>query len=280
MTRWSSEPDRGADEKAQPEQRVAVPTRWPEKTQRVEAVGEFSAGVAHDFKNYLTIVSACLEVARGNGGPAAQNAMDRAAEAVAGAAALAQRLLEVSRTESGPRGPLELAPLVAEVFGLLESSVSSRITLRKEVASDLCVIGNAPTLRQVLLNLVLNARDAMAETGTLTVRVQRAGVAPPSLALAERANGYVIVEVEDGGCGMDEATVTRIFDPFFSTKPERGTGLGATLVYGIVREHEGTVTVQSASQQGTTVRVYLPAATGVETPDEAARPLVPSAATA
>ena len=228
--------------------------------QRMEAVGELAAGIAHDFKNFLAVVTAYLTIAKDQAGAGAQETIARAMEAASAAAMLSHQLLAIGRGSGRPREPTAVAPLVKTVLQLLESTVGPNVALQAAVPANAWVMGDRQALHQVLLNLVLNARDAMAEGGPLTVRARPAAEPPSSLGLPKRADGYTLLEIEDRGRGMDSDTVARMFDPFFSTKGEEGTGLGATMVYGIVREHEGMVTVESEPGQGTTVRLYLPAA--------------------
>ncbi len=145
---------------------------------------------------------------------------------------------------------------------LLERTLGGNIAVRHEVAADLTVIGNAASLKRVLLNLAVNAREAMPDGGALTIRARALQGRPERVALPAREAGYVLVEVEDTGSGMDAETAARMFDPFFSGRTE-GSGLGAAVVYGIVREHEGMVAAESTPGTGTTMRVYLPAAVSI-----------------
>ena len=131
------------------------------------------------------------------------------------------------------------------------------IRFESRVSDDLLVDGTAAQLQQVILNLALNACDAMPQGGVLKIRASMSADTPPGL--PTRRRGYVLLTVEDNGTGMDAETCRRVFDPFFTTKGERGSGLGGTMVYGIIREHAGSVTIDSALGRGTIVSVSLPA---------------------
>ena len=237
-----------------------------EHAQRMDSVGQLADGVAHDFNNLLMVMLGNLDLASIDAPAATQAAIDEAVAAAKTASALARQLLAIARATASPREPLLLRPIVSGVMSMLRRTMGPQIALSEDLPADLVVVGNATQLRQVLLNLALNARDAIPDGGRLSVRARSIRTPPAATALAPRAAGYVLIEVEDSGHGMDAETAHRMFDPFFSTKGKRGSGLGASVVYGIAREHEGLVTVDSTPGHGATVRVYLPAATSAVGP--------------
>ncbi|PZC41608.1 MAG: Signal transduction histidine kinase [Chloroflexi bacterium] len=229
------------------------------QAQRMEAVGNLAAGVSHDFNNLLTVVLANLDVARFQDPASAEGALAQAAEAARSAADLSRQLLDIGRANISPRGVVGVASTVREVLSLLDRSLGDEIRTLAQIHDSLTVLGNPAQLRQVLMNLALNAAEAMPDGGEVRVTATPAAQPPTSAALPDRTDGYVELTVSDDGIGMDQETADRMWDPFFSTKKD-GTGLGTAVVWGIVREHDGRVLVDSAPGQGTTVRVFLPAA--------------------
>jgi two-component system cell cycle sensor histidine kinase/response regulator CckA len=234
------------------------------EAQKMEAVGRLAGGVAHDFNNLLTVIA-------GNAQWLAESLTEqdprRAAvaeilEASHRAAALARRLLAFGRRQIIQPQVINLNDLVREMQVLLRRVIGEQIELSISLSPDLGNVKADPgQIEQVILNLVVNARDAMPEGGrlalsTANVECEQEGVGPE----AETCRGRsVLLAVEDTGCGMDEATRQRIFEPYFTTKPlGRGAGLGLATVHGIVRQHGGVIRVESAPGQGTAFRVYLP----------------------
>jgi len=256
------------------------------QAQKTESFGLLAGGIAHDFNNLLVAVLGNATLVLDDlpeGSPlhprvrAIQTSAERASE-------LTQQLLTFAgRNPYKPR-PLDLSALVGEMTSLLEVSISKRIRLDCHLDGDaLRVMGDATQLRQVVMNLITNAAEAVGDaTGTITVRVASGELAPaelPGLLLGdERAPGrYSWLEVEDTGGGMDEETLDRIFDPFFTTK-FTGRGLGLSAVLGIVSGHGGLLSIRSGLGQGTCFRVLLPAteATDAPGPTPAVRPATPT----
>ncbi|MEE9278403.1 MAG: ATP-binding protein, partial [Dehalococcoidia bacterium] len=235
--------------------------------QRMESLGRLAGGMAHDFNNLLAVVLASLDMAALDASAASREAIDQAREAARSAAELCRQLLLIGRSTVGVPEPQSVTMLVRNAERLLARTLAAGITVRHDIPNGLSVLGNGPQLEGALFNLALNARDAMPDGGTLHLRARPVHGLPDAVALEPRDDGYVLIEVEDTGFGMDEETVARMFDPFFTTKAE-GTGLGAAAVYGIVRDHGGSVTVDSAVGRGTTVRVFLPAAPADSQPPE------------
>ncbi|MBS2024132.1 MAG: PAS domain S-box protein [Deltaproteobacteria bacterium] len=239
--------------------------------QRMEAVARLASGVAHDFNNLLTVIRgfAALLADSLQGTPHVDDVaqIDRAA---ARAAELTRQLLAFGRRQVLLPRDLSLNELIAGLEKMLARLVPAHVSLTLDCAPDLGVVRADPgQIEQVLTNLVVNARDAMPEGGKLCLRTFNESRAGP-----EGAREWVVLEVEDDGVGMDEATRKRIFEPFFTTKEtDRGTGLGLSSVHGIIVQSGGLIEVDSALREGTVFRILLPRASG------AAEPLAPARGT-
>lgn len=239
------------------------------QAQKLEAVGQLAGGVAHDFNNILAATMMHLGLLQMN--PALdettrQGLIDLEKEATR-ASALTRQLLMFSRRSVLAVKPLDLNDIVANMLKMLTRLIGEHISLRFEPTPALpAVEADAGLLEQVLMNLVVNARDAMPAGGRLTITTSTATVTDGTAAEGvDRAPGpFVRLAVSDTGSGMDDDTLRRIFEPFFTTKEAgKGTGLGLATVHGIVAQHRGWVDVQSAPGAGSTFTVYLPAtATG------------------
>ena len=232
------------------------------QSQKMEAVGQLAGGIAHDFNNLLTVVTGYAEMAMGELGAShpVAGSIDEIAKAGARAAALTRQLLAFSRTQVLAPVVIDPHALVINVQALLRRVIGEHIELAIENEGDIGAVRVDPNqLEQVLLNLAVNARDAMPEGGMLTIATRAAQVdaARPHGQVA--AGRYIVIAVSDTGRGMDRETQSRIFEPFFTTKgPAEGTGLGLAMVYGIVRQSGGDITVISAPGAGSTFSVYLP----------------------
>jgi PAS domain S-box-containing protein len=234
------------------------------QAQKMEAVGKLAGGVAHDFNNLLTAISGYAE-ALTDYLPRNSQAHDDAEEisrAAQRAAALTRQLLAYSRQQILAPQVLDLPLVVDQLGGMLRRLIGEDLRLVIQHLPGECFVRvDRGQIEQVLLNLVVNARDALPNGGTITISTARAEIgATRDGALLDLAPGrYVCLTVADTGTGMDEATRRRAFDPFFTTKAlGKGTGLGLSTVYGIVRQSEGSVQIDSTPGSGTTVRVYLP----------------------
>jgi signal transduction histidine kinase len=178
---------------------------------------------------------------------------------------LVQQILTFSRQKGEERKAMSLGPVISEAAKFLRSTLSAAIELRIDIAPDLPpVLGSSVQLHQVVMNLCVNAAHAMPRGGVLSVRASSV-LATPELALRVpdlvASQQYVVIAVRDTGEGMTAATMSRIFEPFFSTKTNgEGSGLGLAVVHGIVKSHDGTIAVESAVGRGTVFEVYLPAA--------------------
>jgi signal transduction histidine kinase len=234
--------------------------------QKMEAVGQLTGGIAHDFNNMLAVVLGGLELARrrvAEGGPDAMRHIDNAMEGASRAAALTRRLLAFARAE--PLLPEAVAPdaLVAGMAELLDRTLGERIRVVTHFANaDGRVWADRHQLENALLNLAVNARDAMDGEGTLTVTTGLRRLAAGEIGAAP-AGEYVTIAVTDTGCGMAREVLERAFEPFFTTKPVgRGTGLGLSQIFGFVRQSRGEIQIESAPGRGTTVTILLPRFTG------------------
>ncbi|MBB5698681.1 PAS domain-containing protein [Sphingomonas yantingensis] len=233
------------------------------QAQKMEAVGQLTGGIAHDFNNLLTIVIGSVDIARRALGVGdamrATRAMGNAQKGAERAAALTQRLLAFSRRQPLDPKPLDVGRLVDGMLDLVNRALGETVSL--EVVGDPAlwrVEADPNQLENAILNLAVNARDAMPEGGRLVIETRNARVEPGDA--AEVAPGdYVMVAVTDTGTGMSRDTLGRVFEPFFTTKDVgRGTGLGLSQVYGFVRQSGGQVKIFSQEHVGTTVRIYLP----------------------
>jgi hypothetical protein len=249
------------------------------RAQKMEALGRFAGGIAHDFNNILTGILGYADLALADlpeGAPGREELAEIHAAAQR-AAALTGRILAFSRGRVTQPKPVEVNGVVAELEPMLRRLIGEHILLDVALAPDLgSVLGDPGQLEQVLLNLALNARDAMPDGGTLAVSTFAADVEPDDPAHpGVGAGSHVVLEVRDTGVGMSAETQAHIFEPFFTTKERgKGTGLGLATVYGIVRQAGGAVRVESAPHRGSTFSVYLPrvSASAEERPAPPPRP--------
>ncbi|HEY0778369.1 MAG TPA: ATP-binding protein [Gemmatirosa sp.] len=237
-----------------------------QESQRLEELGRLAAGVAHDFNNLLTVVQAYAQLIDADadaGRPAQAEDVAEIRRAVARAADLTRRLLTFSREQVIERRAVDLNAALRASVGLLRPLLGA-VVLELDLGDELPPVFADPTqLDQLVLNLAVNARDAMPAGGRLTLRTRLLAVSPEdaSALIAPHASPgeYAMLEVADTGRGMDAGTAARAFDPFFTTKgPGRGTGLGLAVVYGIVRQSAGVVRLASTPGVGTTVTVLWP----------------------
>jgi len=260
------------------EAQVAERTRQLERNaealrqaQKMEAIGQLTGGVAHDFNNLLQIIVSSLEIIRRSAPPEAAR-LHRAAESAMNgarrASSLTQRLLAFARRQPLAPKPIDPNALVNGMTDLLHRTLGETISLEVVLAAGLWRVEADPNeLENAVLNLAVNARDAMAGGGRLTIETANAHLDEAyTRRYAEVAAGqYVALSVSDSGIGMNEATVQRAFEPFFTTKPVgQGTGLGLSQVYGFVKQSRGHVKIYSEVGVGTTVKIYLPRLVGDE----------------
>ncbi len=245
-------------------ERLALEERL-QQTQRLESLGTLAAGIAHDFNNMLTVVVGMLDLVLRELPPEAlhRDPLEMARFQAQRAADMVQQLLTFSRRAPTERRPLDLIPLVKEVVRLLERILPEEIQVVFEYppATTLLIESDVTQVQQVLLNLATNARDAMPEGGVLTISLERVELGKAGVQqFPELVPGpYVRLSVRDTGLGIPPEIQGRIFEPFFTTKPPgQGTGLGLAVVWGIVRQHGGTVVVESQPGKGTAVHTYWP----------------------
>src|SRR5438046_3082845 len=262
--------------------RLALERRLLE-AQKLESLGVLAGGIAHDFNNLLVSVLGNASLALGELPPHAPacEALRRIERAARRGSELTREMLAYAGKDMIALERVDVNAVVAETSDLLSVSIWSKVAMAYDLAPGLPAIEGDPTqIRQVIMNLVINASEAIGGAeGTITVCTGVVGLGPEALRDTlhppEAATGpHVCIEVRDTGCGMDVATVAKVFDPFFSTKLT-GRGLGLATVLGVVRRHRGALAITSAPGQGTTFRVYLPAAgpaARVEPPAAAAPP--------
>jgi CheY-like chemotaxis protein len=241
----------------------------------MEAVGQLTGGVAHDFNNLLQVIVGNLETLQRNlpaDSGRLRRATDHAMNGARRAATLTQRLLAFSRRQPLEPKPIKVNDLVTGMSELLHRSLGETIAVETVLAAGVWRTEADPNqLESALLNLAVNARDAMPSGGKLTIETANTRIDEGYAATqAEVAPGqYIVICVSDTGVGMDKATIARVFEPFFTTKePGKGTGLGLSQVYGFVKQSGGHVKVYSEPGEGSTVKIYLPRLLGAESEDD------------
>ncbi|MBZ9784206.1 response regulator [Pseudomonas sp. REP124] len=236
------------------------------QSQKMEAVGQLTGGIAHDFNNMLTGIIGSLELlrrrlARGRLDDL-ESLIDLGVTSANRAAGLTHRLLAFSRRQSLDSQPVEMNTLVVAMGELLQRSIDESIHLDMQLSERLWVAEADPNqLESALLNLVINARDAMPDGGKLVVKTSNQYLDADFTQFHKNLEpgDYVVLSVSDNGCGIPQATINRVFDPFFTTKPiGQGTGLGLSMIYGFTKQSRGHVAIESEVGKGTTVRLYLP----------------------
>ncbi|MEB0090707.1 response regulator [Pseudomonas sp. CCI4.2] len=236
------------------------------QSQKMEAVGQLTGGIAHDFNNLLTGIIGSLELLRRRLSRGRTEDLDSLIDlgvtSANRAAALTHRLLAFSRRQSLDSKPVQMNQLVNSMGELIDRSLNGSIRLEVQLDEHLWTAEVAPNqLESALLNLVLNARDAMPEGGKLTISTFNQRLEKTFTHTHEnlQPGEYVVLSVSDTGCGMPQHIISRAFDPFFTTKPiGQGTGLGLSMIYGFSKQSRGHVGIQSEVGVGTTVRLYLP----------------------
>jgi signal transduction histidine kinase/ActR/RegA family two-component response regulator len=235
------------------------------QAQKMEAVGKLSGGIAHDFNNMLVPIVGYSDSILNNSPPDAPwlqeiREIKRSAES---AASLTRQLLSFSRKQIISRKELDLNSLIQTLQHMLRRLIGENIKLQTDLAPDLWTIAaDSGQIEQCLMNLTVNAKAAMPHGGTIHISTEMVDsedakfVQPP---LKKIQGLFIRLTVRDSGCGMDQATIARIFEPFFSTKGEEGTGLGLSVVYGVMEEHGGWITLDSTPGKGTAFHLWLPA---------------------
>ena len=243
------------------------------QAQKMEAIGQLAGGVAHDFNNLLMIIGGHCEVLQTGSGTAAgsRKALEEIKHATERAASLTHQLLAFGRRQVLNPIVLDLNDLVSKMEGMLSRVIGENIELATELGSGLGKVrADMGQIEQVILNLAINACDAMARGGKLTIRTDNFTVANPVSGFVEdiQPGRYVCLIVTDTGQGMDEAALPNIFEPFYTTKEiGAGTGLGLATVFGIVKQSGGYISVDSKPGQGTSFKLYFPAVEEAGKPD-------------
>jgi signal transduction histidine kinase len=235
------------------------------QSQKMEAIGQLTGGIAHDFNNMLGVVIGSLELMNRrikNGDFAIGSFMDAASQATTRAASLTHRLLAFARQQPLEPKPIDVNILIAEMSNLMRSTLGEQVQIETVKAAGVWMTKADPhQLESAILNVAINARDAMPQGGKLTIETgntflddayarQHGDVSPGQ---------YVMVAVSDNGTGMSSEIAARVFDPFFTTKPSgRGTGLGLSQVFGFIKQSQGHIKIYSEVGSGTTVKIYLP----------------------
>jgi PAS domain S-box-containing protein len=251
------------------------------QAQRLEAIGQLTGGIAHDFNNLLTVIVGNTELLAADlaGDPDRGELATSALGAARRGAELTQRLLAVSRQQALDPRPVDVDALVRGMEGLLRRTIGEQIAIEvKSHADTWSALVDPAQLEAAILNLVINARDAMEDGGRLTIETSNVELDPE---YAEQypdvqPGAYVLVSVWDTGTGISTEHLERVFDPFFTTKDVgQGTGLGLSMVYGFVKQSGGHARIYSEVGLGTTVRLYLPRAAGTPEPEEGRKRVEP-----
>ena len=238
------------------------------QSQKMEVIGRLTGGIAHDFNNLLTGIIGSLDIVRrrmaANRLEEIPRFIDAASTSALKAGALTQRLLAFARRQSLDIRPNDINRLIANMEDLLHRTLGEQIELQSSLAIDLwTAFTDANQLENALLNLAINARDAMPDGGQLTIETANTRLDTAYTFLQDdlEAGDYVVISVSDTGTGMPPDVVAKAIDPFFTTKPAgEGTGLGLSMTYGFVKQGRGHLRIYSELEQGTTIKLYLPRA--------------------
>lgn len=244
------------------------------QSQKMEAVGQLTGGLAHDFNNMLTGMLGGIDMVRRRLRDGRAHDVDRFLDAALQsgqrAAALTHRLLAFSRRQSLDSRPVDVATLIRSMEDLLRRTLGEQIYLELDMAADLGpAVADANQLESAILNLAINARDAMPAGGRLTIAARNVALTKADVADSDSAHpgAYVEISVADTGVGMAPDVLSKVFDPFFTTKPlGQGTGLGLSMIYGFVQQSSGHVRIMSREGEGSAIHLFLPRHTGDAAP--------------
>jgi signal transduction histidine kinase len=233
------------------------------QSQKMEAIGQLSGGIAHDFNNLLTISMGNLQLLQrrlAQGQRDVQRYIDSAMEGLKRAASLTQRILAFSRRQALSPQPVNLSQLIENMGELVRHSAGERVQIKTDLKASWPTLCDPNQMENVVLNLAINARDAMPDGGTLTIETADIEVTIPLHGLEGIVPGdYVRLSIRDTGVGMTEEVRRRAVDPFFTTKPQgQGTGLGLSMTFGYVRQSNGYLKIDSAPGRGTTINILMP----------------------
>jgi PAS domain S-box-containing protein len=246
-----------------------------QQAQKMESIGTLAAGIAHDFNNILSPIYGYVELAqlKLQDDPELSRYLTEVHSAAHRAKDLVKQILTFSRQDSEKMSPVEVYVIIKEALKLLRATIPSTIEIREEIDSKSgYVLANPTQVHQVLMNLCTNAYHAMRETGgVLGVTLKQVNISANDFVknINLRPGPYIMLEVSDTGTGMDKETLSRIFEPYFTTKAlGEGTGMGLSVVHGIIKNHGGNITVYSEPGQGSNFHVYLPLIEGAESMEE------------
>jgi nitrogen-specific signal transduction histidine kinase/CheY-like chemotaxis protein len=235
------------------------------QAQKIEAIGTLAGGIAHDFNNLLAMIGTNAELGQAatQEGDRARTSFDEIVKAAARAKEVVRQILVFSRRQESARQTISLRPVVEDAVAFLRATLPTSVEFRTAVAPEVPpVSADTAQVYQILMNLGTNAGHAMPAGGVLAISLDHTEVsAPAATACGVLQQGeYVRLSVQDTGTGMSRDMLDRIFEPFFTTKGLEGTGLGLSVVHGLVKDHGGAITVESAPGKGSTFAVYLPVA--------------------
>ena len=233
------------------------------QSQKMEAIGQLSGGIAHDFNNLIMIAKGNLRLLQrklGQSMPQAAHHIVQADEALDRATSLTQRVLAFSRRQPLSPQPVRLSELVSGMSELLRHSVGERTAIQTSLDAQWWTLCDVNQMENVILNLAINARDAMPEGGTLVIATRDVALGRAPADVSDFTPGdYVLLSLRDSGEGMSEEVRRRALDPFFTTKPQgKGTGLGLSMAFGFVRQSNGYLAIESAPGSGTIIAIYMP----------------------
>jgi signal transduction histidine kinase len=245
--------------------------RQLQQSQKMEAIGTLAGGIAHDFNNILAAIMGYTELAQLHSTTECWNRncpvikdLGHVLQASERAKELVRQILTFSRQQDDKKSPIYLGLVIKEALSLLRATLPQSIEIRTNIAcGEAQILGNSTQLHQIIMNLGANAHHAMLKTGGILaveveqIEIQEFDLKSKSLLLAP--GRYLLLKICDNGCGMERAVVDKIFDPYFTTKPQgEGTGMGLAVVHGIIKNHEGLITVYSEPGKGTSFLIYLP----------------------
>ncbi|HXV79828.1 MAG TPA: PAS domain S-box protein [Candidatus Binatia bacterium] len=232
------------------------------QSQKMEAIGTLAGGIAHDFNNILGIILGYTHELLGANGDEAENrsqSLEVIASSAERGAKIVKQLLTFARKTGAEHKPLDVNAIIRETLAILKEIFPKNLRFNPNLDPALPTIeGDHNQLQQALINICLNARDAMPEGGTLSIFTRRMSVIDVRDRFGEAKGDHIRIDVSDTGSGMDLETRRRVFEPFFTTKKDGGTGLGLSVVYGIIQTHGGFIDLDSENTGGTTVNIFLP----------------------
>lgn len=238
------------------------------QSQKMDAVGRLAGGVAHDFNNMLGAIIGYAELilVRMDGADPVYHDVEEILKAANRSAELTQQLLAFSRKQTIAPKVLDVNEMIGQTFKMLRKMIGEDVELVWQPCQSVCkILMDSSQFNQILVNLCINARDAIAANGRISIRTSlvTSVEAGDRADLGDPVSGeYVLLTIDDDGCGMDQDTLERIFEPFYSQKGQNGTGLGMSTVYGIIKQNKGFITVDSELGKGTTIKTYFSQHTG------------------